>query len=144
MFMLNKHQSTSLQLLGHQGRELRLTSVVRLRMKAAGWLEVAAGDVWLTRDGSLEDHMLGAGDRLWLGRGEVAVVEPLRQGQVARLDWRQAAPVAQSPLPLSPRPFKVWRRLAQGFLAAARWADGRFGAARPVSTMGACEASPKS
>ena len=94
--MNTKHQSSAWQALASVPRELRIHEVLHLQARAAGWLAVCRGPVWITRDGGGDDHVLDAGERLWLGRGEAVVVEPWQAGGSARLHWLQAAPQAQA------------------------------------------------
>ena len=54
--MSKQHQSTSWQVLARTARHLRLDSATRLHARAGGWLSVAEGRVWITRDGGGLDH----------------------------------------------------------------------------------------
>lgn len=67
---------------------LALDQTARLRMRRGGELRVEAGQVWLTRDGQLDDHVLGSGDHIHLAAGDRAVAEPWHPGSPARLSWR--------------------------------------------------------
>ncbi len=40
------------------------------------------GELWLTRDGDYEDHILGAGQRFMVGRRDQATVQALRPSRV--------------------------------------------------------------
>ncbi|HJV62064.1 MAG TPA: DUF2917 domain-containing protein [Albitalea sp.] len=66
------------------GRPLRLAG-------AAGEFTVLSGRVWLTRQGDLDDHVLGAGERFALRAGDVAVVEAWQRGQDACVAWQPRA-----------------------------------------------------
>jgi hypothetical protein len=120
--MRHSHQSSSLAMLDHHQRDLHLDSAQRLHMRRAGWIHVEAGMVWLTRDGGGVDHVLSPGERLWLGRGESAVVEPWQLGEAANLRWGAAEAVAQ--------PARLARGLAGGvaraLAAALRGVAGRL------------------
>jgi len=63
-----------------------------LRARQAGRLTVAAGRVWITRAGDLDDHVLDAGETLAIDAHEDVVVEPWRAGAAARLAWRSDQP----------------------------------------------------
>ena len=56
--------------------------------RLGGDLTVVAGGVWLTRDGDLGDHFVEAGERVRLGIGENAVIEPSRTGEAVSLRWQ--------------------------------------------------------
>jgi hypothetical protein len=101
----------------------------------AGWLDVAAGRVWITRDGGGADHVLDAGDRLWLGRGERVLAEPWRASQPASLGWSSALPVLQAPRLRGAGVFGA----APALRAAAVLL--RFGAARLLAAARSAEAS---
>src|SRR5262249_47405798 len=82
-----------------------------LRTRRAGWLTVAAGRAWVTRQGDLDDHVLSAGERLALRADERIVVEPWIGGSPVRLAWRGDRPHA--------RVLRAIDRLLAVFLAAA-------------------------
>jgi hypothetical protein len=66
----------------------------RIDWPAGGELEVTSGTVWVTQEGSLDDHCLTAGERLalpagpavWIGCGPLDTAEP------AGWRWCPAAP----------------------------------------------------
>ncbi len=121
---MNKwHQSGSLQTLTGTPRQLHLAGLLRLQARRTGWLQVAAGKVWITRKGDSADHVLAAGDGLWLGAGEQLLAEPWRTGEAADLRWAQtpAAPVQR----LARGRVGAWRAAARGLRAVA----GRLAAA---------------
>jgi len=89
------------------------------RARRAGHLTVSSGRVWLTRAGDLDDHVLEAGQDMALRADETVVVEPWRDGTLARLAWRSDQPRA-----FGARVFDalaaVARRLDAGVLRATR------------------------
>lgn len=90
--MTIRHQSSSaLQALSGTDRSLRLAGALALQARTGGWLQVQCGQVWITRSGDGLDHVLSAGQRLRLSRGERVVVEPWQAGQAARLAWGAGA-----------------------------------------------------
>ena len=116
---MNKwHQSGSLQALAGTPRQLHLAGLLRLQAQRAGWLQVAGGKVWITRSGDAADHVLAAGEGLWLGTGEQVLAEPWRAGEAADLRWAQTAAVPAQRLARSRG--GVWRVAARGLGAAAR------------------------
>ena len=70
-----------------------LWRAVRLRARRAGRLGVAAGRVWLTRDGHADDLVLSDGDQIRLVAGEAFLAEPWDAGTTAQLTWRDDQPV---------------------------------------------------
>ncbi len=144
------HQSSGLQRLDGVARQLRLQAPLRLETGRAGWLQVSGGRVWLTRDGGGDDHVLAAGSRIWLGRGERVVVEPWRTGEPATLGWQRSEAAAQPPVRLrrasaAPAAWRglalALRALAGGLLAAARSADSRASRAHGAMPVGESIAS---
>ena len=90
--MTIRHQSSSaLQALSGTDRSLRLAGALALQARTGGWLQVQCGQVWITRSGDGLDHVLSAGQRLRLSRGERVVAEPWQAGQAARLAWGAGA-----------------------------------------------------
>ena len=87
------HQSSAVQTLSATPRRLHLRGVLQLQARVAGWLWVDGGQVWITRTGGGLDHVLAAGERLFVGRGERVLGEPWRTGETACLRWAVAAPV---------------------------------------------------
>jgi len=149
------HQSGALQPLGGTARQLWLDGALRLQAGQAGWLQVEAGRVWLTRDGGGADEVLDAGACLALGRGERVVAEPWRAGQPVRLRWRIGAQAGAAcadvqPLAVRPRPLAGWafaaaarglRGLALRLVAAARSAEARASRAQGCMPAGDSMAS---
>ncbi len=86
------HQFSALQTLSATPRRLHLRGVLQLQARQAGWLWVDGGQVWITRDGGGADHVLTAGERLFVARGERVLGEPWRTGENACLRWAVAAP----------------------------------------------------
>lgn len=95
--MITVHQSSAVQTLSATPRRLHLRGALQLQARQAGWLWVDGGQVWITRTGGGADHVLAAGECLFVGRGERVLGEPWRVGETACLRWAQAAP-AQSPV----------------------------------------------
>lgn len=139
--------ASALQVLGATERQLRIDAVLPVQARQTGWLQVVAGQAWITRSGDAADHVLAAGDTLALGRGQQLVVEPWQAGQVVQLRWLAGAlpPVAAVPRPaqapvLRPVPARAglaWRTLAWALrgaasrlAAAARSAESRASAAQ--------------
>ncbi len=90
--------------------------------RLGGELTVLDGRVWLTRDGDLGDHFVGAGERVRVASGENAVIEPSRAGESVSLRWqprRQSFVGAVLAEPLRGVAFLAGR-LAAGFAALAR------------------------
>jgi hypothetical protein len=85
---MNKwHQSGGLQTLAGTPRQWHLDGLLPVQARTAGWLRVERGRVWITRSGDAADHVLAAGDGLWLGRGERVLVAPWQAGDTAGLGW---------------------------------------------------------
>lgn len=85
--MSQLHQSNAFAVLDGRVRDLHFDSARRLHLRRAGWIQVEAGTIWLTRDGGGVDHVLSPGERLWLGSGESAVIEPWQRDEAVRLSW---------------------------------------------------------
>ena len=116
---MNKwHQSGSLQALAGTPRQLHLAGLLRIQAQRAGWLQVASGRVWITRSGDAADHVLAAGEGLWLGTSEQVLAEPWRAGEAADLRWGQTA--AAPTQGVARGRGGVWRAAARGLGAAAR------------------------
>jgi len=145
--MTKQHQSTSWQMLARQPRHLHLAGALRLQARSAGWLSVQRGQIWLTRDGDADDHVLSRGEQFWLQAGEGLVIEPWQAGDSAQLAWAEGCDTA------SARPVQrpalrrdtgaaaagwrlaaaVLRAAAGRLLAAARSAEAR--ASRPQGSI---------
>jgi len=70
----------------------------------SGLLEVVYGEVWATFDGphsgppnDLGDHVVRAGERLWLAAGQNLVVESWRNDAPAFFSWDPAQSPAAAP-----------------------------------------------
>jgi hypothetical protein len=74
-------------MLAHESMPLALQDVKRWHVTVAGTLRVTAGQVWLTRDGDPDDHVLMAGEWLRLRPGDTVTAEPWQRGQRGQLSW---------------------------------------------------------
>ncbi len=83
---------------------------------------VAGGRVWVTRLGDLDDHILEAGQRLQLRRGDDVIVQSWDRDQPAIFDWRPAAGVPQ-PRRLAAAGLRAVAGLAAGFAGGLRRAE---------------------
>ena len=109
------HQSGALQTLSTTPRRLHLRGVLQLQARVAGWLWVDGGQVWITRTGGGLDHVLAAGERLFVGRGDQVLGEPWRAGETACLRWAVAVP---PPTPAAPQAAGLRRGARDAFLRA--------------------------
>ena len=110
------HQSGQHQTLAGTPRHWRLGNVQQVRARCAGRLQVSGGRVWITRPGDATDHVLDAGDGLWLERREQVLVEPWRAGHTVVLRWAVGAGVAAWAQDL---PADLAARLATGLAPAS-------------------------
>lgn len=88
--------------------------------RRAGELRVREGAVWLTRRNDLQDHLLQPGERVRLGAGDAAVIEPWRRQQTVLVDWQPAGV-----LPAAARLLRAAAGRGLGSLAAGATALGR-------------------
>ena len=114
---------------------LSMQEVQHLLVTEPAWLMPRSGKVWATREGDLNDYVLGAGERLALTRGDRVAVGALDAGQPALWDWQAME---------APRRYRLLRdAVAFGLDAAARAlrgaADGLAALARSAAAM-ACRA----
>ena len=140
--MSKLHQSGAFQALDGTPRQLGLHGVLQLQARRAGWLQVSGGTVWITRSGDAADHVLDAGERLFLAAGERVLAEPWRAQQAVCIAWTVGAapPVAGVAAVLGGRhrpgapalAGAAWQAAARGMhlaaarlAAAARWAQAR-------------------
>jgi len=99
-----------------------------------------AAGVWITRDNDLDDHVLQPGDSLSVRAGDALIVEPLRRGEQAWLDWQADAAPAQPALPRRAAGLLAGF-LATGLLALARSAEAIAKRAQSSIADGASMAS---
>jgi Protein of unknown function (DUF2917) len=114
---------------------LSMQEVQHLLATEPAWLLSRAGSLWATREGDLNDYVLGAGERLALARGDRVAVGALDAAQPAAWEWQPMH---------APRRYRRLRAaLAFGLDAAARVlrgaADGLAALARSAAAM-ACRA----
>ncbi len=114
---------------------LSMQEVQHLLVTEPAWLLPRSGSVWVTRDGDLNDYVLGVGQRLALARGDNVIVSAWHEGQPALWDWSPMQPA---------RRYRLARDAAGlAFDAAARVlrgaADGLAALARSAAAM-ACRA----
>jgi Protein of unknown function (DUF2917) len=114
---------------------LSMQEVQHLLVTEPAWLLPRAGNVWATREGDLNDYVLGAGERLALARGDRVAVGAFDAAQPAVWEWQPMH---------APRRYRRLRAaLAFGLDAAARVlrgaADGLAALARSAAAM-ACRA----
>ena len=74
-----------------------------------GEFVVRSGRVWITRPGDLDDHIIGAGQRIMLEPADGVVVEQWHRDQPAVIDWR--------PRHAAPRQLRRVTGLARGVAA---------------------------
>lgn len=128
--MMNMHSFVTLTLPSlERVSTVALPSARRWWVSRAGCLTVQGGRAWITRDGDIDDHVLSAGEHLYLTAGDVVTVGAWRTGEAVSLAWR----------PDTDRPFFYFapeltarlaiflargaRRLAGGLLVLARNAE---------------------
>lgn len=91
---------------------------------ADGWLAVTAGCAWVTRRGDARDHVLAAGHRLRLARGDDVVLERWQRDVSVRWRWDGDAASAGyrggRAVLLRPALAAVLRGAAAGLAALAR------------------------
>lgn len=115
--------------------EIEVCAARRWVVDQDGWLQVSQGRVWLTRDHDAADHVLAAGQSLWLWRGDRLTLEPWVAGEPARL---QARPVGEpAPMHADQAGDLRWRDLGlRGAALAARGlAGGLLALARSAEAM---------
>ena len=114
--------------------------------RLGGDLTVVAGDVWLTRDGDLGDHIIEPGRRLRLAVDENAVIEAAHTGQAVTVRWnprRQSFVGALLAEPLRGAAFltalaaRGFAALARNAAASARRAQGCISGGDSIASSGA-------
>jgi hypothetical protein len=130
------HESKVAPLFHGAARHLPLKTTQRLQARQAGWLTVLVGRAWITRDGEGVDHVLAAGDHLWLALGDRVVAEPWSADQVTHIGW--VAPVASALRPAqgAQRQLSSFASRAISAITAARGARRPSSSATTVSVIG--------
>jgi Protein of unknown function (DUF2917) len=108
------------------------------------WLRVKAGTLWVTRSGDPDDHVLGPGEQLAVGRGDDLVLQAWRSDVPARWHWQpQPAPVPVHYRLRRALPAWAWARFARtlrgaadGLAALARSAAARASRAQGCISVG--------
>ena len=102
--------------------------------RLGGELTVLEGRVWLTRGSDLGDHRVESGERLRIGVGENAVIEPWDAGRAVSVRWLPRRQGFFGALAVEPLRGLAWaagsaarvlRVGAEGFNALARSAAAR-------------------
>ena len=97
----------------------------------AAWLVARDGELWVTRSGDLDDHVLASGERLAVARGDDLVLQAWRGDQPAVWDWQPLLPARRYGLRgevlawVWARAARALRGAAEGFAALARSAAAR-------------------
>ena len=95
------------------------------------WLVARSGDLWVTRSGDLDDHVLARGERLAVARGDDLVLQAWHRDQPAVWDWQPLLPARHYDLRRDvvawvwARAARALRGVAEGFAALARSAAAR-------------------
>ena len=97
------HQSSSAPTLPGTWK-LGAGRAITLQPTEAGFVRIAHGQVWATYDGphhgalnEMGDHVIGAGDRLWLRSGQRLVIQAWDRQAPAYFSWDPAPAVARVP-----------------------------------------------
>jgi len=153
------HQSAAPSLPGTW--KLGAGRAITLQPAQDGSVRMAHGRIWATYDGphggplnDLGDHVIGAGEQLWVRAGQRIVIQAWDRGAPAYFSWDPVAPAAVQPaltLAAVLQPLADLRlALVFGAGAAARLAAGllRFGwealAVRSRDTLADCTLSAQS
>lgn len=112
---------------------LSMHETQRLLVVEPAWLVALGARLWVTRDNDSEDHVLGAGERLFARRGDRLVVGPLDRDGSAGWELRRAARTQAWPRRLVGAAFDAAARALRGA------ADGLAALARSAAAM-ACRA----
>jgi len=67
---------------------LSMHETQHLLVTEPAWLVAAGATLWVTRDGDLDDHVLGPGERLGVACGDRLVIGPWETGQRCAWDWQ--------------------------------------------------------
>ena len=111
--------------------------------RQGGELSVVEGQVWLTRDSELGDHVIEPGQRVRLAVADNAVIEPLLRDQAATVRWnprRQSFVGVLFAAPLRGLAFAAGL-MATGFAALARSAASMASRAQGCISTGDSMAS---
>ena len=129
---MNSHSNASRTQFMSEGLAIRIDAV-------DGELAVLDGRVWVTRRGDLDDHVLAAGQRMWLSAHDRAVIEQWRRDQPAMFDWHPGRAPRAQPRPGALRRAAVaWPLRGVAFAAAlrARRAQGCIKAGDSMASAG--------
>ena len=107
----------------------------------AAWLVARDGELWVTRSGDLEDHLLACGERLAVARGDDLVLQSWRRDQPAAWDWQPLLPARHYGLRREAVAW-VWAHAARALRGAAESfaALARSAAARACRAQGCISA----
>lgn len=110
--------------------QVLMREVQRWVAPRAAWVQARDGLLWVTRSGDLEDHLLRAGERLPVRRGDDLVLQSWRRDQPAVWDWQ---PRYRDEARLRGLPGWAARPVASFLRGAARVLDGLAARARSAA-----------
>lgn len=121
--------------------QVLMRDVQRWIAPQAAWLVAREGELWVTRSGDLEDHLLARGERLAVARGDDLLLQALRHDQPAVWDWQPLRSTRRYGLRREV-PAWLWARAAGALRGAAAGlaALARSAAARACRAQGCISA----